>query len=74
MFTIIRQVNGSDKGPLGQLYRPKYFTWTGIAVHGYTDVPPYPGVARMRPGVERRDRLDLGQQHHADRHDGLGLL
>ena len=38
----IRQVDGSDKGPLGQLYRPKYFTDTGIAVHGYTDVPPYP--------------------------------
>jgi lipoprotein-anchoring transpeptidase ErfK/SrfK len=42
MFNIQRQVDGFDKSPLGQLYRPKYFTSTGIAVHGYTDVPPYP--------------------------------
>ena len=41
-FNIQRQVDGYDKSPLGQLYRPKYFTSTGIAVHGYTDVPPYP--------------------------------
>jgi lipoprotein-anchoring transpeptidase ErfK/SrfK len=42
MFNILRQVDGYDKSPLGELYRPKYFTNTGIAVHGYTDVPPYP--------------------------------
>jgi lipoprotein-anchoring transpeptidase ErfK/SrfK len=42
MFNIIRQVDGYDKSPLGELYRPKYFTNTGIAVHGYTFVPPYP--------------------------------
>jgi lipoprotein-anchoring transpeptidase ErfK/SrfK len=42
VFNILRQVDGYDKSPLGQLYRPKYFTNTGIAVHGYTDVPPYP--------------------------------
>jgi peptidoglycan hydrolase-like protein with peptidoglycan-binding domain len=42
MFKIIRQVDGPDHGPLGVLWRPKYFTWTGIAVHGYTSVPPYP--------------------------------
>jgi len=41
-FNVIRSVNGYDKSPLGQLYRPRYFTNTGIAVHGYTDVPPYP--------------------------------
>jgi hypothetical protein len=41
-FTIIREVNGPDHGPLGTLWRPKYFTWTGIAFHGYTSVPPYP--------------------------------
>jgi peptidoglycan hydrolase-like protein with peptidoglycan-binding domain len=41
-FTVIRQVNGPDKSPLGVLYRPKYFTWSGIAVHGYSEVPPYP--------------------------------
>jgi hypothetical protein len=42
VFTIIRQVNGFDHGPLGVLYRPKYFTWQGHAVHGYSSVPPYP--------------------------------
>jgi lipoprotein-anchoring transpeptidase ErfK/SrfK len=50
MFTVIRQVDGPDHGPLGTLWRPKYFTWTGIAVHGYTSVPPYPashGCARV---------------------------
>ena len=41
-FSILRQVDGFDKSPLGELYRPKYFTNTGIAVHGYTDVPPFP--------------------------------
>lgn len=41
-FTILRQVDGFDKSPLGELYRPKYFTNTGIAVHGYTEVPPFP--------------------------------
>ena len=41
-FNVMRAVDGFDKSPLGELYRPKYFTNTGIAVHGYTDVPPYP--------------------------------
>ena len=42
IFSVIREVNGPDHGPLGTLWRPKYFTWSGIAVHGYTSVPPYP--------------------------------
>ncbi len=42
IFSVIRQVDGPDHGPLGTLFRPKYFTWSGIAVHGYTSVPPYP--------------------------------
>jgi peptidoglycan hydrolase-like protein with peptidoglycan-binding domain len=42
IFSVIRQVDGPDHGPLGTLWRPKYFTWSGIAVHGYTSVPPYP--------------------------------
>jgi len=36
---IYRQVNGLDNGPLGALYRPKYFHTDGIAVHGYASVP-----------------------------------
>jgi lipoprotein-anchoring transpeptidase ErfK/SrfK len=42
VFMLIRQVNGPDHGPLGTLWRPKYFTWQGHAIHGYTSVPPYP--------------------------------
>lgn len=41
VFRIFREVNGSDRSPLGVLWRPKYFNG-GIAVHGYPDVPPYP--------------------------------
>ncbi len=41
-FTVYRQVDKWDPSPLGELYRPKYFTTTGVAVHGYPSVPPYP--------------------------------
>ncbi len=50
LFHIIRQVDGLDIGPLGALWRPKYFTNTGVALHGNTSVPPYPashGCARV---------------------------
>ncbi len=40
-FAIQRQVDGVDHGPLGDLYRPKYFN-AGIAVHGYPEVPASP--------------------------------
>lgn len=40
-YTVFRQVDGDDVGPLGVLYRPKYF-YRGVAVHGYPSVPPYP--------------------------------
>jgi hypothetical protein len=40
-FRVFRQVNGWDNGPLGSLWRPKYFNG-GIAVHGYSSVPAYP--------------------------------
>lgn len=48
-FTIFRQVNGMDYGPLGALWRPKYFN-RGIAIHGSTSIPGYPashGCARV---------------------------
>jgi peptidoglycan hydrolase-like protein with peptidoglycan-binding domain len=35
-------VDGDDVGPLGALYRPRYFHADGIAVHGYHSVPAYP--------------------------------
>ena len=40
-FHIIRQVNGLDISPLGELWRPKYFVG-GFAIHGYSYVPPMP--------------------------------
>ena len=50
-FTITRELpNGWRTSDLGQLWRPKYFTSTGIAVHGATSVPAYPashGCARV---------------------------
>jgi peptidoglycan hydrolase-like protein with peptidoglycan-binding domain len=50
-FTITRELpNGWRTSDLGQLWRPKYFTSTGIAVHGANSVPAYPashGCARV---------------------------
>jgi lipoprotein-anchoring transpeptidase ErfK/SrfK len=48
-FKVSRQIDGMRNGPLGQLWRPKYFNG-GIAVHGNGSVPPYPashGCARV---------------------------
>lgn len=40
-FEITREIDGFRHAPLGTLYRPKYFNG-GIALHGYTSVPPEP--------------------------------
>lgn len=40
-FAYTRYIDGWDKSPLGQLYKPFYFN-SGIAVHGYLSVPPQP--------------------------------
>lgn len=40
-FTVFREVNGQDTGPLGPLWRPKYI-FGGVAIHGYSSVPAYP--------------------------------
>jgi len=40
-WTVYRQVDGYDRGPLGTLYRPKYFH-EGVAVHGFPSVPAHP--------------------------------
>jgi hypothetical protein len=48
-FTVSRQIDGWRHGPLGPLWRPKYFNG-GIAVHGAYSIPPYPashGCARV---------------------------
>jgi lipoprotein-anchoring transpeptidase ErfK/SrfK len=40
-WRIFRQVKGWRNGELGHLFNPKYFHADGIAIHGYTSVPPY---------------------------------
>jgi peptidoglycan hydrolase-like protein with peptidoglycan-binding domain len=48
-FVMGRQIDGMRHGPLGDLFRPKYFNG-GIAVHGSPSIPPYPashGCARV---------------------------
>jgi peptidoglycan hydrolase-like protein with peptidoglycan-binding domain len=48
-FSTFRSVNGMDRAPLGDLWRPRYFNG-GIAVHGSTSIPGYPashGCARV---------------------------
>jgi N-acetylmuramoyl-L-alanine amidase len=48
-FRVFRNVNGSDPGPNGPLYRPMYFN-AGIAVHGSPEIPANPashGCARL---------------------------
>jgi lipoprotein-anchoring transpeptidase ErfK/SrfK len=48
-FSTFRSVDHLDNGPLGALWRPRYFNG-GIAVHGAAYVPGYPashGCARV---------------------------
>ena len=52
-YRVYYVVNGWDPGPLGRLYRPRYFNG-GIAVHGYPSVPPWPashGCVRVTLGA-----------------------
>jgi putative cell wall-binding protein len=41
-FTVFREIDGVRESHLGTLYRPKYFTSDGIAIHGSASVPSYP--------------------------------
>jgi hypothetical protein len=41
-WRLERQVDGIAVSRLGRLYRPKYFTVEGHAIHGYPSVPPFP--------------------------------
>jgi peptidoglycan hydrolase-like protein with peptidoglycan-binding domain len=54
-FSVFRQVDALDPGPLGDLWRPKYFNG-GIAVHGSPSIPGYPashGCARLsNPAID----------------------
>lgn len=40
-MTITREIDGLRRRSLGLLCRPKYFH-EGVAIHGYTNVPPCP--------------------------------
>lgn len=40
-WRVEREIDGFHRSRLGLLYRPKYFHG-GVAVHGFTSVPPYP--------------------------------
>jgi peptidoglycan hydrolase-like protein with peptidoglycan-binding domain len=39
---IYQYRSGWHKSPLGRLWRPKYFHPSGIAIHGFRSVPPFP--------------------------------
>jgi N-acetylmuramoyl-L-alanine amidase len=52
-YKVYYVVDGWDPGPLGRLYRPRYFNG-GIAVHGYPSVPSTPashGCVRVTLGA-----------------------
>jgi hypothetical protein len=49
-WTIAWAFDGWRDGPLGRMWRPRYFHSEGVAIHGYESVPPYPashGCARV---------------------------
>ncbi len=49
-FTVLRAIDGLDVSQLGTLWRPRFFTNTGIAFHGSPSIPPFPashGCVRM---------------------------
>ena len=61
-FSTFRSVDHLDKGPLGDLWRPRYFNG-GIAVHGAGSIPGYPashGCARVsNPAMDMIWATDL---------------
>jgi lipoprotein-anchoring transpeptidase ErfK/SrfK len=53
-FTFDRQIDGYHESHLGTMYRPKYFTAAGHAIHGSPSIPPYPashGCVRLSNAV-----------------------
>lgn len=40
-FKIERQIHGTRKAPLGNLYNPNYF-YKGVAIHGSNSIPTHP--------------------------------
>jgi hypothetical protein len=56
-FSVQYKIDGWHKSPLGELYKPAFFTDTGYAIHGEGAVPPYPashGCVRITvPAMDR---------------------
>jgi hypothetical protein len=49
-WSVAWAFDGWRNGPLGRMWRPRYFHPDGVAIHGYESVPPYPashGCARV---------------------------
>ena len=49
-FTFSRQIDGMREAELGRMWRPKYFTSAGHAIHGSGSIPAHPasqGCARL---------------------------
>lgn len=63
---MYQYADGWHKSPLGRLWRPKYFHSTGIAIHGFPSVPPYPAShGCVRVSLEAMDFI--WEQHLADK-------
>jgi hypothetical protein len=56
-FHVVYKRDGWVTSDLGTLYRPAYFNYSGYAIHGEGDVPPYPashGCVRITvPAMDR---------------------
>lgn len=59
--------SGWVSGPLGEMYRPRFFTTDGIAIHGSTSIPAYPashGCCRLTTAAQNyllgAGRLNIG--------------
>jgi hypothetical protein len=53
-FTIWYQIDALHISHLGAMWRPKYFTTDGVAIHGSPSIPPYPashGCVRLTNGA-----------------------
>jgi peptidoglycan hydrolase-like protein with peptidoglycan-binding domain len=61
-FQALYHVNGWQNGPLGDLYNPTYFNYSGYAIHGDTIVPAKPvshGCVRIPMDIAKWFYKDL---------------
>lgn len=58
-FGVVYKRDGWVHAPLGELYRPAYFNYSGYAIHGETEVPSYPAShGCVRITVPAMDRMN----------------